>query len=255
MSKRRSIDASPRILHIDIETFPNLAYIWGVYEQNALSLERSTIVASFSAKWHGGKQITKALPDYPLYEKDSFDDSALLRDIWALLDEADIAVAHNGDQFDFKKLNARFIKIGLLPPSPYQTVDTLKIARKHFRFESNKLDELGKFLGLGEKVTHTGFKLWQGCMKGDERSWKLMKKYNAQDVKLLEAVYLRFLPWIKNHPNRAAYDPSGMCCPKCGSSKLQARGELVSLAGRKKRYQCTSCGGWTSQNKKSMVSI
>ena len=42
------------------------------------------------------------------------------------------------------------------PPSPYKTIDTLKIARKYFGFNSSKLDDLGRVLGAGEKVRHGG---------------------------------------------------------------------------------------------------
>lgn len=244
--------AEPRILLIDIETFPNLAFVWGKYEQNVLAFERERILASFSAKWLGGQQITKALPDYPLYEENSFDDSALLADVWALIDEADVCIAHNGDNFDFKTLNARFVHT-LGPPSPYQTVDTYKVAKAKFMFNSNKLNDLGVHLKLGQKVKHSGFDLWVGCMRGDEKSWSLMKRYNAQDVKLLELVYRKFLPWISSHPNRNAFNPSRSMCPKCGSGRLQARGQMVSASGSFQRFHCQACGGWSRQAKNSKL--
>lgn len=238
----------PKILFIDIETFPLLAYLWGVWEQNALSVTRRSIICCYSAKWLGGKQVTRGLPDYKGYKKGQEDDSKLVKELWDLLDQADIVVAQNGDNFDIKKMNTRFTFHKMSPPSPYKTVDTLKVARNIFGFESNKLDDLGKYLEIGEKTQHSGFKLWQGCMAGDRESWRLMKKYNAQDVLLLEKIYNRFLPWIKNHPNVGMFTDK-MVCPKCGSGKLQARGYAWNNTTKYHRVQCQDCGGWARATK------
>ena len=211
----------------------------------------------FSAK--NGEHITKGLPDYPGYKKGSEDDSKLVKELWHLLDRAEVVVAQNGDAFDLKKINARFAYYNLPPPSPYRTVDTLKIARKYFAFASNKLDHLGASLGLGRKLEHEGFPLWRRCMVGDRKAWKKMKAYNKQDVLLLEKVYFRFLPWIKNHPNMAMY-ALGTACPKCGSEKLQRRGVVVTNTTKYHRIQCMSCRGWSRatlnlQENKPLVSI
>ena len=240
--------SSPRVLSIDIETYPILAHVWSLWDANAVAVERNTVICCFSAKWLGGKQTTKALPDYKGYKSDAWDDSALLADIWKLLDEADIVIAQNGDRFDVKKINARLIRHGLKPPTPYKTVDTLKTARRIFGFDSNKLNDLCRFLGIGQKVHTGGFTLWQGCMAGDAKAWARMKRYNAQDVRILEKLYLRFLPWTTNHPNVGMWK-SGPACPKCGSRRMQARGVTRNGTTEYRRLQCQSCGGWSRTNK------
>src|ERR1019366_3081154 len=119
----------------------------------------------FAVKWSHEKQVrTYALPDYPGYKRDKESDKALVKELWRMMNDADIIIAHNGDGFDIKKSNARFIIHGLLPPATYKTIDTLKIARRHFKFGSNKLNDLGVTLGLGKKLPHTGAHLWFGCM-------------------------------------------------------------------------------------------
>lgn len=233
----------PRILMLDIETFPILAHVWEAYESNALDIVRHSVIACFSAKWRGGEHITKALPDYKGYKAGSEDDRRIVAELRDLLDEADIVVWQNGKKFDRRKINARIIKHELPPPSPYQQVDTLTEARKHFGFPIRKLDAMGEYLGIGRKEHTGGYILWQKCMKGDAAAWKLMKRYNAQDVTLLERLYERFLPWISSHPNRGAY--TGIAsCPKCGSTKLQARGRQRAVTRTYQRFQCQSCGGW-----------
>lgn len=230
-------------LFLDIETSPNLAYVWGMWEQNVIEFEREWYVMCFSAKWENGEHITKGLPDYRGYKKGSEDDEKLVKELWHLLDKADMVVAHNGDQFDLKKINARFSFYNLTPPAPYKTVDTKKVAKRYFGFNSNKLDNLGEHLGLGRKVKHEGFELWKACMAGDSKAWRTMKLYNKQDVVLLEKIYNHFLPWISNHPNAGMFE-EGTRCPKCGGEKLQKRGFALNQTTRYQRVQCQDCGGW-----------
>jgi DNA polymerase elongation subunit (family B) len=233
----------PSVLFLDIETFPLLAHVWEVYEANALDVVTHSVIACFSAKWQDGAHITKALPDYPKYKAGSEDDKAIVAELRDLLDEADIVVWQNGNKFDRKKINVRILKHGIQPPSPYQQVDTLTVARSQFGFPSKKLDAMGEYLGIGRKAHTGGYILWQKCMNGDMTAWRTMKRYNKQDVVLLESVYDRFLPWMVNHPNHGAYTGISSC-PKCGSTKMQARGRQVAATRTYHRYQCMACGGW-----------
>lgn len=236
-----------KIILFDIETAPNLGWFWEMWETNPIGIKTNWHLLSFSWKYLGDERVhTHSLPDYPEYKKDKDDDSALARHLWEILDYADIVIAHNGDKFDVKKANARFIFHKLKPPTPYKTIDTLKVARKHFKFDSNKLDSLGKYLGVGEKLPHTGAHLWFGCMSGDKESWKLMKKYNEQDVMLLEKVYLQLRPWMTTHPNVNIYDEFQDSCPTCGA-KVEKRGFGYAQLSSYQRYCCKNpkCGAWS----------
>lgn len=238
----------PKILFIDIETTPNLSYNWGKYEQNAVGFEKHSHLLSFSAKWKGGKRITKGLIDYPGYKKNKESDIYLVQEIRDLLDECDIAVAHNGDQFDFKKINARLVDHMLTLPSPYKTVDTKKVAKRNFMFTSNSLDDIAQYLRIGQKLQTGGFELWLGCMAGDKKAWDKMKRYNAYDVKLLEEVYDRMLPYMNNHPNQGMFHGKEVC-PRCGKSEMQSRGYALTLTGKFRRFQCQYCSAWSRSGK------
>lgn len=236
------LKTQPRILLLDIETFPNVAYVWGKYDQNVIKYLQQTCIATFSAKWLGEKGlISKALCNYPKYKPGSYNDKDLVMDLWRLLNEADIVIAHHGVAFDIKVCNARFIYYDFVPPSPYKVIDTKKIASEVAKFNSNKLDDLGDLLGFGKKIK-TDFDLWEGCIKGDPTSWGKMIAYNERDVLLLEKLYLRVLPWIKNHPNLTLW--TGGQCPKCGSSDVHYRGYACTLTRIYRRFQCKQCGGW-----------
>lgn len=230
---------TPKVLLFDIETMANKAFVWGKYEQDVIAYIEEGYMLSWSAKWLGGKQITKGLCDYPKYNSGKPDDRALVKELYDLVSEADILIAHNGDRFDIKKMNTRFIYHGFTPPEPYKTVDTLKVAKRNFAFNSNKLDDLGNFLQVGRKVKHPGFDLWLGCEQGNEESWRLMLKYNKQDVLLLEKIYLKLLPWISNHPTPR----DGLVdCPNCHSTHYQKRGIDFSKGVKYHRAKCQECG-------------
>lgn len=239
-----------RILLFDIETMANLAYVWGKYEQDVVDYEREWYMLSFAHKWLDEKSThVTALPDFKGYAKDKTNDKLLVKALWDLFDEADIIIAHNGASFDVKKANAKFIEHGLPPPSPYKVIDTKLVAKRYFNFNSNKLDDLAKILGLGRKIDTGGFELWLGCASGDKKSWKKMCDYNKHDVNLLEAVYLKMRAWMVNHPKLCLLDGDRGLCPTCNSSQLQKRGFGVrGNSARVQRLQCQSCGAWTNEN-------
>jgi hypothetical protein len=161
------------------------------------------------------------------------------------LDDADIVCAHNGDAFDIKKINSRLIVNGFDKPSPFKTIDTLKVARSAFKFDSAKLDNIGRYLGEGRKIPNTGAALWRGCVDGDLKSWRTMRSYGKQDTALLERVYHRLKSWAKNHPDMRLYT-SGTGCPTCDSENVQRRGVAVKLTSKRHRFHCQDCGSWFS---------
>lgn len=223
----------PNILIFDIENTPLVSYNWGLYEQNTPKLLEEWYFLCFGYKWYGQKSVTvERLKDGKKSERE------LIVKLWNLFDKADIIVAHNGKSFDIKKANAKFIEYGLKPPSPYQIVDTKVEAKKYARFTSNKLDDLGELLKIGRKVKHEGIEMWHGCMNGEEKWWKLMLKYNKQDVVLLEKLYEILIPWMTQRKVTAS---KKKFCPYCGSLNTQKRGSGPYKGSMYHRHQCLSC--------------
>lgn len=192
MKKRRAKSASkPRVLFFDIETTYIIGAVWNVWEVNVAKILEDWRILCVAYKWEG---------EPVRFIRTNGDDRALCEELSKLFSEADLIIAQNGDKFDIKKTNTRMIMHGLLPPAPYKTIDTLKIARKYFGFLRNDLDSLGEYFGVGKKVKHEGIDLWHGCMKGERRAWKKMERYNRRDVTLLWRVYHKMRPWIRNYP-------------------------------------------------------
>ena len=235
----------PEILCFDLETAPNRAIIWQLWQEvNSMDFVTDDwYVLCWSAKWLGSDRIMSA----GIYGRGE-SDKKVMQQLWDLLDEADIIVAHNAIGYDCKKTNTRFIANNIPPPSPSVVIDTLRVARSKFLFTSNKLGDLVRFLGLGEKLPTGGVDLWKRCMKGEQKAWQMMIKYNKQDVRLLEKIYLKLRPFMSNHPNLGVYT-GDTTCPKCGSKKMQKRGYAMTSGGKYQRLQCQDCGGWSAERK------
>lgn len=231
----------PKILILDIETAPVRAYVWSLWKQNVglSQIISDWFMLTWSAKWLFATDImsNKLTPEEALAQ----DDKRIVSNLWKLLEEADIVVAHNGDRFDIPKINARFIANGLNPTTPYQQIDTKKVAAKQFGFSSNKLDALAITFGFETKM-HTSFELWDKCMQGDKKSLYYMEKYNRHDVELLEEVYLKLRPWIKSHPNVGLYmESEGSVCANCGSDELTDAGHYTTNTAKYATFRC-KCG-------------
>ena len=236
----------PKVLLLDIETAPILGYVWGLWENN-LGLNQ------IKSDWHILAWAAKWLGDHPkkmIYRdqrkaKDIQDDSKILKEIWQLMNEADVIVTQNGKAFDEKKLNTRFILNGFKPPSSYKHIDTKKIASRKFAFTSNKLeymtDKLCKQYKKSKHSKFSGFELWSECLKGNLKAWKEMEHYNKYDVLSLEELYLKLQPW-DNSLNPNLYNDALVVGCACGSKNLMKQGFRYTSVGKYQRYICKDCG-------------
>lgn len=237
-----------KTLIIDIETAPSMAYVWSFWKQNIghdMVMDYGGYIMSCSLKWLGQDDIV-------YLENRTENDKGIVEDILKYLNEADFVIAHNGLKFDVPFIRARAAMHGLNPPAPFKVIDTLKIAKKEMMFKRNTLQYLAEALNVPlhkyEHSKYPGFKLWLGCMNGEEQAWQEMKQYNILDVEVLEQVYLRLRPWSSTHPNITTADnPLEKCCPKCGSLEVIKRGFFTTNKGVYQRYSCKSCGGWSSE--------
>lgn len=236
-----------KILLLDIETAPNTAFVWGLWDQNIAinQIRESSYILCFAAKWLDEKEVIYS----SIYEDSK---EAMLSIIHELMDEADAVVHYNGTKFDIPVLNKEFIKAGLPPPAPYKQIDVMREVKRSFRFESNKMDYVSHALGGEGKAKHEGFDLWVKCMENDPAAWGRMKAYNIQDVHALQKLYLQLRPWMDKHPNHGAYEGQPLCT-KCGSADYQKRGFAYTGQMKYQRYECNSCGGWFRSNKSLSV--
>lgn len=233
-----------KIMLWDIETFPNIMARWDIWHQgnpDYILKERSIICISY--KFINEKTVhTISIRDFKkAFNKDMFDDGPLLQKFVNVLKthEPRFLVAHNGDKFDLKIFNSRLIAHDFDSLQESQTVDTLKIAKRHFKFNSNRLDYLGKYLGVGRKI-HTSKDMWLRCLDGEIDGFKEMEKYNKQDVLLLEDVYKKLAPYHYTHP-AVFVDKADIVCHLCGSSNLRKQGYRYTRCYKYQSYFCKDC--------------
>lgn len=208
------------------------------WEFKVVKTTRHQELMSFAWKWLGEKKIHYlSRHDFDTY-------GAFVFALWELLDEAHIAIAHNGIKFDNRMANRFFIKENLTPPSPFRSIDTLQAARRNFKFQGNSLNELGEYLEVGQKEKITYADLEEDFMSDNpsRKTLKAMEKYNKQDIVLLEAVYLKLRPYIRNHPNLAVVSQRPEVCGVCMGTNFQSRGTIETNSATYRAFRCTTCG-------------
>lgn len=238
--------AQARVLTYDVENIGIRGWAWGMWEQNILHIDHPQHLLCLAYKWgHEKKVRTIAIWDFPLYKKDPHSDLELAKAFHKVISEADIVIGHNSKSFDDKMVNSMFMRHKLPPPAPYKQVDTKQVAKKYGRFISNKLDDLGTDLGLGNKMKHSGFQLWIDCDNGVSKAHKKMLAYNKQDVILTEQLYLELRPWINNHPPIGIMDGRPASCDNCGSTQMHNHTKKAyAKTGWKMQYKCYNCGAY-----------
>lgn len=234
----------PKVLVLDIETTPIISYTWGLFDQNvALNqvIEDWTIL-SWAAKWMDSDKIFYS---DTRKEKNPRNDRKLLFEIWDLLDQADIVVGQNSTSFDIKKLNARFILNGMSPPSSFRQIDTMRVAKRNFKFTSNKLEYMSKNLCEEHvKLTHrkfNGFDLWKACLSKNQEAFQELEAYNIEDVLATEELLKKLMPWDKSI-NFNVYDDDLDTVCSCGGRNFKEKGHVYSNLGKYQRFICTKCG-------------
>lgn len=240
----KKIESGAKILLLDIETAPLKGYIWGLWKQN-IGINQITndwFILTWAAKWLFEEKVYSMR----LTSKEAIQqkDKRIMEGLWEMLNEADVVIGHNSSQFDIPKINTRFLINGMIPPLPYQQIDTLKVVKKSFAFSSNKQEFLNMSLGSPRKVDTGGFDLWDACYKGDEQALKKMEEYNMGDITSLELNYLKLRPFITGHPNIGLFILDGLQrCPSCGSDNLKDCGKnYYTSVGVYELRKCDDCG-------------
>jgi hypothetical protein len=182
-----------KVLLYDIETSYNVVWTWSLGSRVFLGpdniiKERQIICICY--KWLGDSKVHSI-------EWNKGDDKELCIKFSKILAQADVTIGHNADNFDSKFFMGRCLYHGIPVKFEAKKVDTLKIARKLFRLNSNKLDYLGKYLGFGGKRDTGGIKTWIDIIFNNNRTaLNKMVFYCKGDVLLLEKIYNKLIKHI-----------------------------------------------------------
>jgi DNA polymerase III epsilon subunit-like protein len=250
-----------RLLFYDIETAPMLSFHWEPktdYIPAPMVESDDRFVLCWSAKWSDGEQVQAGR----LTQKETRgqDDARIVTSLADLMREADYVVAHNGNRFDYKRVNARLLVDRLTPLGSVQMIDTLSIARTSFDLPYNSLNYLAEKLGFGKKLA-TSFELWRRAFYGDVSALKEMEAYNRQDVILLEHVFHAIAPYAKTLPRLVdATEWRQELCPYCGSrERVKSKVPHRTKVNTYPKFTCTGCQrqyrGWQAIGSKKAGSI
>lgn len=228
-------------LFFDIETSFNIGIFWRsgynlTIQPDDIIKERAIICVSW--KWEHEDEVHNLTWDHKQCDK------KLLKDFIKVLNQADEIIAHNGDRFDIKWLRTRCLYHGIEMFPQYQSIDTLKHSKSQFNFNSNKLDYIAKFLGVGAKLKHEGMDMWKAIIfDKDADAMKRMVEYCDMDVLVLEKVFHKIQPYTKHKVNYSVLgggDKFG--CPECQSNNVRLRNTYTTPAGTIQHYMsCNSC--------------
>jgi hypothetical protein len=224
-------------LFFDLETSPNIVYSWRTgynltIDYRSIVKERRIICAAW--KW-AGESKTHSI-DWGTKQ----DDKRIVQKLIPLLESADEVVAHNGDKFDIRWVRGRALFHGI-PMSPHITSqDTLKLARKYFGLNSNRLAYINEnVLKLSGKIK-TDYSLWTDAMEGNRKALSDMVTYCKRDVEALEEAWDIMSPYF---PAKTHVSGDRGECPECGSSNMKINRYRMTAAGhRKVQMSCGDCG-------------
>lgn len=232
----------PKILILDIETSQMKFKAWRPGKQY-LGHDRMIedwSVLSWSAKWLGTPE-DKIMYSDTRNERNPKNDKKIIKQIWQLLEEADIVLTQNGDRFDLPKLRSRFEFYSLGEPSHFEKWDSFKIANKYLSEASHSLAFMTKkFCKKYNKSGHKkypGISLWDACEDGNIEAFQEMEDYNKIDVLALEEYYVtRLRHWHK--PNLNMYHEQDTFFCACGSSSFNT---LKPFPNGDKQMRCKVC--------------
>ena len=248
---KTNLKTKRRRLFFDIETSPNIGLFWEAgYKKNITTdnIIRERAIICICYKWEDEKEV------YALQWDAKQNDKRMLEQFIAVANTANELVGHNGDKFDLAWIRTRCLFHGIDMFPNYQTIDTLKVARSKFRFQSNRLNYIAEFLGLGGKIK-TEFNLWKDILLNkDKIAMEKMIKYCKKDVSLLEEVYklLGSHIAVKTHYGVVFGEDRGSC-PECGADSenlIKNMSRTTATGVVKIQYQCKVCNKFHTKTDK-----
>jgi len=254
-NQRKKPHDGPKVIALDIETAPCIAYVWRTGKQMVTidQIQQQATIISFSwAEWEFGK-VKKARYESTFEQANQRDDRKLVTRLHEILKDATHVAAHNGAGFDWPMINGAFYRCGLKPLPKPKILDTALMARQIGGQASYKLAWLTKDQKTAKRAHQRfpGLELWIEWLARNPAAEREMRLYNNADVEAMCELLNNVLPWARG-PQFAGLVAQSVGredevhhCPRCGSQDVVPRGFATTVSGRYQRYRCGSCGGWS----------
>lgn len=195
-----------RVLYYDIERTKMTVETFGLgvpsKRLNWQDVKEPPFVICWSAAWVGSETTTdniRVMSDVITpRETKKGNDKRCLYGLWNMMRGADYWAGHNVKSFDTRVTQLRFILNKM--PAPDLTVkqiDTLSLARKYFKNDSDALGYWLTRLGRQGKDKMED-EDWDLCKAGDPRALNKMRKYNRQDVRGGVELLIEFRDYLRS---------------------------------------------------------
>lgn len=247
-----------RILILDVERLDGITqqHWWDrgdlqkryIHAETVIREPRTTIVC---AKWYDSPDVIR------LAEWDEGGRGQFLRNVHALLAEADVVVGHNLDRADVPWLKGDLFlpRIGhkhrpkLNPLPPFKTVDTLKVLRREFGSGApfKSLDAALKILGHPGKTDTYDREAMERAVAGSVEDQVREVEYCAGDVVGTQWLYDWERPHIKNHPALFSTAQDNLrTCNRCGHETKDVVERYLANVLSYSMRRCSNCKAYTT---------
>lgn len=198
-SPPQGLKVAPKVLYLDIETAMMKVYAYDLYVPTKRiskdMIAEHSFVICWSAAWLDDNNEVKRIMSgvcTPAEAKKQ-NDKRIIEKIHGLIDEADVCIGHNSDNFDLKVLNWRFLLYGLPFPADWKKkVDTYKLSGKYTRPPSKGLESLSLALGGKPKQGLTREEWIAIVETGNEKLLAKANRYCRGDVREGAGVYRHY---------------------------------------------------------------
>ena len=250
-------------LFFDLETSPEKTFTFGRFKQNIGHVQVERYSHILTAAWAFNDSEVKS-SKLTFKDIENEDDLTAIIDLVEAINKADVIVTFNGVKFDLKYLKTRMLKWGLPPLKPVKHIDLFLQAKKHFRFPSNSMQNICKYLGYSELKTSTDFTLWKDCLSYKDvskcsKALEDMESYNKQDIEVTRNLFKQIQGWTTGvNVGIILNSKQDVCstirCPKCGSDDVESIDSLLQVGqSMLSLYRCGCCRGVSRINAKGSV--
>lgn len=203
------------------------------FECTSLNADFGNIIC-VGYKWLGEDEVHIIAASDPRDDKDVVEQ---FLDVW---NQADIIVAYNGVRFDRPLFYAKLLEHSLEIPPNIPFVDPYFTAKSNLRISSKRLDTVARYLGCEAEKSAVSGRIWKKAMFGDAEALEYIYEHCIADVWVLEEVYVKLMPLMRQHPRVAGSDRG--LCRFCGSADLERRGYARTALIERIKLRCKGCG-------------
>ena len=258
-------DKKLNVLYFDLESSLMGTLTFGIWNQNISGARITKHSHLLSNSWAFNDDEPTGVRLTPDEVRDG-NDLLVVVDTILAIEKADLIVSFNGKKFDTRLLNTRALYHGLPCPVYPPHLDLMQLAKRSFRFPSNSMQNISKYLGLEGKLSTAGQNLWERCYFWEDyeecdKALEQMLVYGLQDISSTRDLHKRLQGWSKNTPNIGLItkeinnvntkDNHELLCPHCASSDVDKLGSKVyTSVSSFDIYRCgnSACRGLSRSN-------